>query len=118
MQVTQPFTPSSAFSLPFVIIIISYYSTILMGSSGFSFLLPLFSRSKLLVSCVLVVGGQSSWEVLSTISCFPGALERFFGKVICNAHHRAVRALRVVAASSLTAAASARTSTTEKHGSG
>lgn len=124
IQDTLPFPPHhSAFCLPFVvfviiIIIICYYSRILMGSSGFSFLLPLFSCSMLLFSCVLLFGGQSSCNALSTTSCFTGPLEEFFGKVICNAHHKAVRALRVEAANSLMAAARARTSTTEEHVTG
>lgn len=67
---------------------------------------------------MLVFGGQSSCNALSTTSGFTGLLEEFFGKVICSAHHKAVRALRVEAAKSLMAAARARTSTMEKYVTG
>lgn len=64
--------------------------------------------------CVLVSAVQSSCDVPSA-SCFTGLPGEGFGKAICNAHHNAVRALRVEAASSLMAAARARTSATEKY---
>lgn len=85
-----------------------------MGSSDFSSLLLVLSFSMLLDPCVLVFGVQSSCDVPSA-SCFTGLLGEGFGKVICNAHHNAVRALRVEAANSLMAAARARTSATEKY---
>lgn len=96
-----------------IIITISCHSRILMGSSGFSSLLLVLLFSMLVDPRVLVLRVQSSCDVPSA-SCFTRLLGEGFGKAICNAHHNAVRALRVEAVSSLMAAARARTSATEK----